>query len=128
MAPRSNFVLYSCGGSKIFIHDPSKPEADAVNFNTLAKGGPSKFPPRTEFQWKADFSMLAVGNEDGSVDMYSAAGSKFVSIGVIVAHKKLIQSVRWHPQFTFQNSEPSKYQTWLAVASNDTNIKGLIII
>ena len=71
--------------------------------------------------------MLVVGNEDGSVDIYNAAGSKFVSIGVIVAQKKLIQSLRWHPQFTFQNSEQSKYQTWLAVASNNTQIKGLIV-
>ena len=127
MALRSNIVLYSCGGSNILIHDPSKPEANAVNFNSLVEGGPSKFPSRTEFQWKADFSMLVVGNEDGSVDIYNAAGSKFVSIGVIVAQKKLIQSLRWHPQFTFQNSEQSKYQTWLAVASNNTQIKGLIV-
>jgi gem associated protein 5 len=114
MTLRSNFVLYSCGGSNIFIHDPSKPEADAVDFNSLVEGGPSKFPSRTEFRWKADFSMLAVGNEDGSVDIYNAAGSKFTSVGVIVAHEKLIQSVRWHPQFTFQNSEQSKYQNFKA--------------
>ena len=60
-------------------------------FNLLVEGEPSKFPSRTEFQWKADFSMLVVGNEDGSVEIYNGAGGKFISIGVIVAHKKSIQ-------------------------------------
>lgn len=69
-----------------------------------------------------DFSLLAVGNEDGSVEIYT--GRDLSLLMIIVAHKKLIQCLKWHPPFTFQSVEPSKFDNWLAVASNDVNIKG----
>lgn len=124
----SSLFLYSCGGNHILIHDPARLEAEAKNFNRILTELPDskksqQYPSRTEFQWKQDFSQLAVGNEDGSVEIY--CGRTFSLLTIIVAHKKLIQSLRWHPMFTFQNAEPSACSNWLAIASNDTSIKGI---
>lgn len=121
---KNGLFLYSCGGNHIIVHDPSALDLDAKNFNNLiiSKGEKNqKFPSRTEFQWKVDFSLLAVGNEDGSVEIYT--GRDLSLLMIIVAHKKLIQCLKWHPPFTFQSVEPSKFDNWLAVASNDVNIK-----
>ena len=122
---KEGMFLYSCGGNNIFVHDPSSLDAEAKNLNHLigSKGEKNqKFPSRTEFQWKLDFSLLAVGNEDGSVEIYS--GCSLSMLTIIVAHKKLIQCLKWHPPFTFQSAEPSQFDSWLAVASNDVTIKG----
>lgn len=122
-------LLYSCGGNNILIHDPAALDAEAKNFNHLieSKGEKAqKFPSRTDFQWKTDYSLLAVGNEDGSVEIYS--GSSLSLLTIIVAHKKLIQCLKWHPLFTFDSPEPSKYGGWLAVASNDVTIKSKFLI
>lgn len=126
---KEGIFLYSCGGSNIFVHDPATLDAEAKNFNRLIEkeGEKSvKFPSRTDFQWKSDYSLLAVGNEDGSVEIY--AGANLSLLTIIVAHKKLIQCLKWHPPYTFQNAEPSKYDSWLAVASNDVNIKGIVLL
>ena len=123
----SALFLYSCGGHHMFIHDAAKLEAEAKNFNRILSVLPDakksqQYPSRTEFQWKADYSLLAVGNEDGSVEIYS--GSNLCLLTIIVAHKKLIQCLRWHPSFTFQSPEASECGNWLAIASNETSIKG----
>ena len=119
--------LYSCGGSHILIHDPSALDAEAKNFNRSIDDGDKKaqkFPSRTDIQWKTDYSLVAVGNEDGSVEIYS--GRSLSLLLIIVAHKKLIQCLKWHPTFTFQSAEASKMSNWLAVASNDTSIKSIL--
>lgn len=122
---KEGLFLYSCGGNNIMVHDPSALDTDAKNFNHFieSKGEKNqKFPSRTEFHWKVDYSLLAVGNEDGSVEIYS--GTSLSLLTIIVAHKKLIQCLKWHPPFTFESVEPSKFDGWLAVASNDVTIKG----
>lgn len=116
-------VLFSCGGNIIFIHDPAAFGAEAKNFNSLINDKTvKKFPSRTELQWNSDLTLLAVGNEDGSVEIYS--GLDFSLLTVVIAHKKLIQCLKWHPRFTFQSTEPSSLQSWLAIASNETSVKG----
>lgn len=121
---KEGLLLYSCGGNHVLIHDPAALDAEAKNLNQLIGGKQgAKFPSRTDLQWKEDFSLLAVGNEDGSVEIYS--GRNLALQLIIVAHKKLIQCLRWHPLFTFQSPEASILGNWLAVASNDTSIKGI---
>lgn len=118
-------VLFSCGGSVIFIHDPAAFDTEAKNFNNLINGkAVKKFPSRTELQWNSDSSLLAIGNEDGSVEIYSVRD--FSLLTVFIAHKKLIQCLKWHPRFTFQSAEPSSLHSWLAVASNETSVRGYI--
>lgn len=116
--------MYSCGGNHIFIHNYAALDKEAKNLNQLVKSTQQnkKFPSRTDFEWKTDFSALAVGNEDGSVEIYS--GKELFLLTIILAHKKLIQCLKWHPLFTFEKVEASKYGSWLAVASTDTVIKG----
>lgn len=44
-------------------------------------------------------------------------------VAVIVAAKKLVQSLAWHPHFTLADEEPCELRSWLAVASNETSVK-----
>lgn len=117
--------IYSCGGNHILVHDYSSLESEANNFNKLIQSYQEnrsvKFPHRTDFQWNTDCSMLAVGNEDGSVEIYDP---NFKLLTIIVAHKKLIQCLKWHPMFTFNDTNQSKLSNWLAITSNDVAIKG----
>jgi hypothetical protein len=108
-------LLFSCGGSNIFIHNLSHPEEYAINLNSLLEGGPSKFPPRTIMQFNEDSSMLAVGNEDGSVDIYKWCEGKLTSIGEVKVDWKPIKLIRWHPH-TLEDGDTSEYRNWLAVA------------
>ncbi|XP_076371362.1 gem-associated protein 5-like isoform X2 [Tachypleus tridentatus] len=121
---RLNMFLYSCGDGVILIHNVDKPKEEKHNFNTLtANSGKlesGKGPVRTELAWKADYSVLAVGNEDGSVDIHH--GQDFHIIARIKAQKKLIQCIRWHLHFTAVSSHQSAYHCFLACSSNENEI------
>ncbi|XP_022241513.1 gem-associated protein 5-like isoform X2 [Limulus polyphemus] len=121
---RPNLFLYSCGDGVILIHNVDKPKEEKHNFNTLTANSGNlergKGPVRTELAWKADYSVLAVGNEDGSVDIYH--GQDFHIIARLKAQKKLIQCIRWHLQFTAVSSQQSTYHCFLACSSNENEI------
>lgn len=44
-------------------------------------------------------------------------------IHTLFAHKKLIQCLAWHPESTATDTTYSPYRNWLAIASNETDIK-----
>ncbi len=52
-----------------------------------------QFPQRSEFAWKKDFSLLAIGNVDGSVELYDG---QFKFLKQFKDHIKLINRIRWH--------------------------------
>lgn len=118
--------LYSCGDGPIFIHSFGKDEVeDTVDFDELRvsaglKDEGSESSHHTEISWKPDFSCLAVGNNDGCIEIYH--GSTFTLMARLKAQKKLIQSLQWHPTFTSLSSSPSTLSTWLACASYETTI------
>lgn len=35
---------------------------------------------------------------------------------------KIVESVKWHPRYTFTSSKGSDYSSWFAAAGNDENI------
>ena len=66
------------------------------------------------------FLRLAIGHEDGSVEIYA-----FPSLTHQVTLKtfsKLIQCLSWHPAYIGASGDASLMADWLAVSSNETAI------
>lgn len=113
--------LYSCGDFIIYIHNPSDLNSHAINFDDITNSTNQSYKPllRTDFAWKSDFSVIAVGNSEGTVEIFS--GRNLQLLVQIIMQKKLINCLQWHPSFTvISNSSP--LHAWLASASNDSAI------
>ncbi|NXU85189.1 GEMI5 protein, partial [Xiphorhynchus elegans] len=91
-------TLYSCAGEGIvFQHNPWKLNGEANDINKLIRDTNSvkhKLPARTEISWKPDGKLLALGNEDGSIEIFQAPNLKLLC--TIQQHHKLINAIRWH--------------------------------
>nr|XP_033783003.1 gem-associated protein 5 [Geotrypetes seraphini] len=96
--------LYSCGGEGIiFQHNPWKLSGEAHDINKVIKDTNSinhKLPAHTEMSWKPDGKILAIGNEDGSIEIFQAPSLKLLC--TIQQHHKLINMVRWHHEHGIQ--------------------------
>ncbi|XP_070554700.1 gem-associated protein 5-like [Ptychodera flava] len=134
-----NQNVYSCGGDGIVLqHNPYRIYDDAEDINNLIKKTNDirhKIPQRTELAWKPDESVLAIGNDDGSVEIFLAPN--LLLLCSIHVHYKIINCVRWYPDWTNVkvSNQSQKHQTsvssdhdqsnrrnWLAVGSNDPPI------
>ncbi|NXP51027.1 GEMI5 protein, partial [Heliornis fulica] len=91
-------TLYSCAGEGvIFQHNPWRLNGEAIDINKVIRDTNSikhKLPGRTEISWKPDGKLLALGNEDGSIEIFQAPGLKLLC--TIQQHHKLINAIRWH--------------------------------
>ncbi|NXH06914.1 GEMI5 protein, partial [Loxia leucoptera] len=91
-------TLYSCAGEGIvFQHNPWKLNGEANDINKVIRDTNSikhKLPARTEVSWKPDGKLLALGNEDGSIEIFQAPTLKLLC--TIQQHHKLINAIRWH--------------------------------
>ncbi|NWU36840.1 GEMI5 protein, partial [Hylia prasina] len=91
-------TLYSCAGDGIvFQHNPWKLNGEANDINKVIRETNSikhKLPARTEISWKPDGKLLALGNEDGSIEIFQAPNLKLLC--TIQQHHKLINAIRWH--------------------------------
>ena len=100
--------LYTCGGDgQILVFNNNNTRSNPININDIiARVNPNigdiiskhksdkvQFPQRSEFAWKKDFSLLAVGNVDGSIELYDG---QFNLVKVFKDHVKLINRIRWH--------------------------------
>ncbi|NWV64344.1 GEMI5 protein, partial [Malurus elegans] len=90
--------LYSCAGEGIvFQHNPWNLNGEANDINKVIRDTNSikhKLPARTEISWKPDGKLLALGNEDGSIEIFQAPNLKLLC--TIQQHHKLINAIRWH--------------------------------
>ncbi|NXT75798.1 GEMI5 protein, partial [Zapornia atra] len=91
-------TLYSCAGEGIvFQHNPWRLHGEANDINKVIRDTNSikhKLPARTEVSWKPDGKLLALGNEDGSIEIFQAPSLKLLC--TIQQHHKLINAIRWH--------------------------------
>uniref|UniRef100_A0A8B9SD63 Gem nuclear organelle associated protein 5 n=1 Tax=Apteryx owenii TaxID=8824 RepID=A0A8B9SD63_APTOW len=91
-------TLYSCAGEGIvFQHNPWKLSGEANDINKVIRDTNSikhKLPAHTEISWKPDGKLLALGNEDGSIEIFQAPNLKLLC--TIQQHHKLINAIRWH--------------------------------
>ncbi|XP_019361637.1 PREDICTED: gem-associated protein 5 isoform X2 [Gavialis gangeticus] len=95
---KPSLTLYSCAGEGIVLqHNPWKLNGEATDINKVIKDTNSikhKMPARTEISWKPDGKILALGNEDGSIEIFQAPNLKLLCI--IQQHHKLINAICWH--------------------------------
>lgn len=107
----NKYCLYSCGDGELVCWNPDVPSEK-----------PKIIKPKncTEFSWKNDFSCLAVGYEDGSIDFLD---KKSQSMGnKMYLLKKPIQRFAWHPESTATDLEFSENKNYLAVATSSPAI------
>ncbi|XP_028322979.1 gem-associated protein 5 [Gouania willdenowi] len=90
--------LYSCSGDgTILQHDPNRPNHDATDIDKLIKdsnGITHKLSPHTDLSWKPDWTVVAIGNEDGSVHVYEASALR--QLCSIQQHHKTINALSWN--------------------------------
>ncbi|KAJ7997067.1 hypothetical protein DPEC_G00225080 [Dallia pectoralis] len=95
---RPMYSLYSCAGEGLILqHDPWKLTAEATDIDRLIKDTNSinhKLSPHTDLSWKPDGEVVAIGNEDGSIEVYQAPTLKLLC--TIQQHHKIINVLRWH--------------------------------
>ncbi|KAK3524646.1 hypothetical protein QTP70_033871 [Hemibagrus guttatus] len=101
---KPDYTLYSCAGEGvIFQHNPWKLVDEASNIDKLIRDSNDikhKLSPHTDLSWKPDGKVLAVGNEDGSIDVYKAPSLKLLC--TVQQHHKIINTLRWHHQHSTQ--------------------------
>ncbi|CAH1777523.1 unnamed protein product [Owenia fusiformis] len=120
---QDTYFVYSCGDGVILQHDPYKLQEQAHNINDLIQQTNDiihKFPIRSEITWKQDFSVVAIGNDDGSVEVFRPPDMKLLCS--IQVHRKLVNCLRWHPMYTQGGSTVAEQQYWLASGSNESMI------
>uniref|UniRef100_A0A8C7EUY5 Gem nuclear organelle associated protein 5 n=1 Tax=Neovison vison TaxID=452646 RepID=A0A8C7EUY5_NEOVI len=95
---RPSLTLYSCGGEGIVLqHNPWKLGGEAYDINKLIRDTNSikyKLPVHTEISWKADGKIMALGNEDGSIEIFQVPNLKLIC--TIQQHHKLVNTISWH--------------------------------
>ncbi|KAM9450672.1 gem-associated protein 5 [Clarias gariepinus] len=101
---KPDYTLYSCAGEGvIFQHDPWKLSDEASNIDKLIRDSNNikhKLSPHTDLSWKPDRKVLAIGNEDGSIEVYQAPSLKLLC--TVQQHHKIINALRWHHQHSGQ--------------------------
>ncbi|KAM4748780.1 gem-associated protein 5 [Rhinophrynus dorsalis] len=117
---RPPFTLYSCGGEGvIYQHNPWKLTAEANDINKLIRDTNNikhKLPTHTEMNWRSDLQHLAIGNEDGTIEVFRAPHLQLIC--TIQQHHKLVNALRWH----HNHSQDASLNFLLASGSNNATI------
>lgn len=104
---KDRYNLYACGDGELTCWNREK-----LNEKPMI----IKSKSCTEFSWKSDYSCLAVGYEDGSIEFLN---SKFEVVGKKMYFlKKSIECIVWHPESTSTDVEFSEFRNHLAVSTN----------
>uniref|UniRef100_A0A7M5VCG5 Gem-associated protein 5 n=1 Tax=Clytia hemisphaerica TaxID=252671 RepID=A0A7M5VCG5_9CNID len=112
--------LYSVGGEgMILMHKLGAFNQKAVDIGALIKkhNHITSPPSRSEIKWHQSYQFVAIGNEDGTIDVFDAP--YLTLLGHIQAHKKIINSIDWHHDFTADLSDCS---FWIASGSNEETV------
>ncbi|MEQ2174238.1 Gem-associated protein 5 [Goodea atripinnis] len=95
---KQSYSLYSCAGEGVILqHDASRLNGEASDIDKLIRDTNNiqhKFSPHTDLSWKPDGKVVAIGNEDGSIDVYQAPSLTLLCS--IQQHHKIINTLQWH--------------------------------
>ncbi|XP_040929797.1 gem-associated protein 5 isoform X2 [Betta splendens] len=95
---KPSYSLYSCAGEGVILqHDVLKLSGEASNVDKLIRDTNDikyKLSPHTDISWKPDGKVVAIGNEDGGIDVFQAPSLKLLCS--IQQHHKIINALRWH--------------------------------
>lgn len=129
----SNYILYAIGGGKLAAMDPNFPDQIYDQpfkdiLKTVLKPESLKIKHKilslTDLSWKPDYTMLALGDETGSVHILNLSIKEELQlVASFKVFSKLIQDLAWHPQCCSSDvTEVSPQTNWLACASNEESI------
>ncbi|XP_034539640.1 gem-associated protein 5 [Notolabrus celidotus] len=114
---KPSYSLYSCAGEGVILqHDPTRLSGEASDIDKLIRDTNNikhKLSPHTDLSWKPDGKVVAIGNEDGCIDVYEAPSLKLLCS--IQQHHKIINVLRWHPDL----SSPPELHCLLASGSSN---------
>ncbi|XP_044077410.1 gem-associated protein 5 isoform X1 [Siniperca chuatsi] len=117
---KPSYSLYSCAGEGVILqHDPSKLSGEASDIDKLIRDTNNikhKLSPHTDLSWKPDGKVVAIGNEDGCIDVYQAPSLKLLCS--IQQHHKIINTLRWH----YDHSSPPELHCLLASGSSNATV------
>ncbi|XP_056140464.1 gem-associated protein 5 [Lampris incognitus] len=117
---RPSYTLYSCAGEGLILqHDPWQLNGEASSIDQVIRDTNDikhKLSPHTDLSWKPDGRVVAIGNEDGSIEVYQAPSLKLLCS--IQQHHKIINTLRWHPD----HSSPSDLHGLLASGSSNAKV------
>lgn len=117
--------LYSCAGDgRVYQHRTGHFMEDPVDVCALiVKTNDIKHKPlgRTDVSWNLDGTVMALGNEDGSIEVF--VPPDLMQIGLIMTHKKSITTLVWHHGYSeVTTSDVGSCKYWLASGSNEFSI------
>ncbi|XP_074619191.1 gem-associated protein 5-like isoform X2 [Acropora palmata] len=117
--------LYSCAGDgRVYQHRTGHFMDDPIDVDALIlKSNDIKHKPygRTDVSWNLDGTVLALGNEDGSIEVFFPPDLK--QIGLLMTHKKSITTLVWHHGFSdITTADVVSCKHWLASGSNESVI------
>ncbi len=119
---QEDFSLYSLADNTVQMHSkklsgkPVKIE-DVINKTNQFN---RKLPLRSEIAFKLNGGHVAIGNDDGTVEVYRLPYLEIVC--TLKSFSKLIQCLTWHPTYVGESRDASDHHNWLAVASNESEI------
>ncbi|KAM8900481.1 gem-associated protein 5 isoform 2-T2 [Spinachia spinachia] len=117
---KPSYSLYSCAGEGVILqHDPSKLSGEASDIDKLIRDTNNiqhKLSPHTDLSWKPDGKVVAIGNEDGCVEVYEAPSLK--QLCSIQQHHKIINTLRWH----HDHDSPPELHCLLASGSSNATV------
>ncbi|XP_070839743.1 gem-associated protein 5 [Chaetodon trifascialis] len=117
---KPSYSLYSCAGEGVILqHDPAKLSGEASDIDKLIRDTNDikhKLSPHTDLSWKPDGKVVAIGNEDGCIDVYQAPSLKLLCS--IQQHHKIINTLRWH----HEHSSLSELHYLLASGSSNATV------
>ncbi|XP_068456431.1 gem-associated protein 5 [Clinocottus analis] len=117
---KPSYSLYSCSGEGVILqHDPYKLSAEASDIDRLIRDTNSikhKLSPHTDLSWKPDGKVLAIGNEDGCIEVFEAPSLRLLCS--IQQHHKIINALRWHPDL----DAPAELRCLLASGSSNATV------
>ncbi|KAL6098373.1 gemin5 [Pungitius sinensis] len=117
---KASHSLYSCAGEGVILqHDPSKLSGEASDIDKLIRDTNNiqhKLSPHTDLSWKPDGKVVAIGNEDGCVEVYAAPSLQ--QLCSIQQHHKIINTLRWH----HDHDSPPELHCLLASGSSNATV------
>jgi gem associated protein 5 len=119
--PSEKWYLYACDeSSSVMYLDPAKPPCILKTIIRNSNPQIKEDRKHKDIAWKPDRSLLALGLEDGSIQLLTAPNLQ--CIHTLLSHKKMIFFLAWHPSSTAVEALEEKRQNWLASTSMDQQI------
>ena len=100
------------------MHKLGSFDSESINISLLIKTENKlvTVPLRSEVSWRIDYLFVAIGNEDGSIDVLT---TKMHCICRVLVHKKIINSLAWHHSYSLDTFGKSIFCKIFNVADCD---------